>query len=177
MLASGAQAVLFGLFSEGESTEKPREAGTWAQKDLARIERPAFQLAYPKSWSLATAQADYDADRNFSIDAPGDSYVAIQTFEAQPGDDVSALLSNMIKAFDGPLVDTYSRSHFTQWGSFQGKGTHLKGKIMSMFPGGARVFIGTEGSFGLIIVEYYFSEEIKEVMPAFELIAQSFQLN
>lgn len=164
----------FGLFSD-EEPEEERSAGTWPPGSYTEVERRFFKFVYPSDWEIATYQDDYDADKNFTIDAPGDSCVKITTFETAAGDDADEIVENMIRSFDGPFVDTYSRSHFENWGHFVGKGIHLKGKVMSMFPGGCRIFVSTEGQVGIIIIEQYFSEEIQTVMPAFELIAQSFE--
>lgn len=166
--------AFFDIFTD-EEPDGPRESRQWGADEVATIERSQFSLVYPAAWTIATDQPDYDPDSNFTIDTTGDSYISIETFPGSADTDYEQILDNLTDAFDGPLVTTYSRSYFTTWGPHEGSGLHLKGKIMNLFPGGCRFFVTVQNGLGVICTEYYFSEDIEQVIPGFELIAQSFQ--
>jgi len=146
----------------------------WAQQ-LTTIDRPGFSLQYPASWQVATYQNDYNPDKLFTIDTDGQSTITIEVFESIDGINSDDLLFNAISVLDGPLVDTYSRSDMSQWGDLQGRGKHLKGKVMAMFPGGARIFFAQRNGKGVMITEIYYSEDLDTVMPGFETIGRSFE--
>ncbi len=147
----------------------------FAQDDTKTIDRPGFTMQYPADWVLADKQSDFDADRFFTIDTDGRSSITIEIFPAVEGQDPDDLLFNAIYVLDGPLVDTYSRSNFSKWGRLQGEGTHLKGKVMSLFPGGARIFFAQEGGKGIMITEIYYAEDVENgVAEGFEFIGNNF---
>lgn len=143
--------------------------------EVRKMERPGHVFYYPAAWHIASDQPDYDPDSNFTIDTEGRSSVTFEFFPVQPGENHAQLLSNAVYVLDGPLVDTFSRSPFTRWGKHEGSGMHLKGRVMGAFPGGARIFILTQGSRGVMITEIYYSEDLMEVMQAFEHIGDTFE--
>lgn len=140
------------------------------------IDRPGFTMQYPASWKIATHQNDYDPDRLFTIDTEGQSTITIELFESIAGRDTDDMLFNAMTVLDGPLVDTYSRSDLDNWGPHRGSGKHMKGKVMGMFPGGAIVFFTEENGKGVMITQIYFSEDLPDAMPGFELISNTFRL-
>lgn len=149
----------------------------WAPNEVVVLDRPAFSLQYPAGWKVATSQQDYDADRLFTIEiANGDSYITIKVFVPDPNADADDLIFSIQTTLDGPMIDTYSRETFENWGSFQGKGLHLKGKIAGFLPGGARIFVTTtDGQKGLLVTELYYSDDLEEAMPGFDLVRNSFK--
>lgn len=143
--------------------------------DVQTLDRPAFVMQLPATWKIATHQSDYDPDKLFTIDTDGQSTITLEVYDTVQGQDTDDLLFNAIYVLDGPLVDTYSRSNFGKWGNLAGNGTHLKGKVMSMFPGGARIFFYQHNGKGLMVTEIYYSEDLQDVMEGFELIGKTFQ--
>ncbi|WOO42843.1 hypothetical protein [Rubellicoccus peritrichatus] len=143
--------------------------------DVTVIDRPTFVMQMPATWKVADYQPDYDPDKLFTIDTEGQSTITLEVYETVQGQDTDDLLFNAIYVLDGPLVDTYSRSSFNKWGNLTGHGKHLKGKVMSMFPGGARIFFCQHNGRGLMVTEIYYSEDLQDVMEGFELIGKTFQ--
>lgn len=160
---------------EDDRQEAINQAGAWSASEVTSINRPGFSLQYPSHWKVATHQGDYNPDRLFTIETPGGSHVVIEIFNAPPGTNLSSLLADVLPALDGPAVETYSYGDFNAWGNFQGKGQHLKGKIMSIIPGGCRVFAALVPgkSQGLLITEFYLSEDLPDAMPGFDLISRT----
>ncbi|GHC04406.1 hypothetical protein [Cerasicoccus arenae] len=160
---------------EDDREEAIEDAGEWSESDLVTVNRPGFTLQYPKDWRLATNQADYKPDSLFTIETPGSSHIVIEIFDAAPGMDVSGAMDDVLQALDGPAVETYSYGSFETWGNYKGVGKHLKGKIMSMIPGGCRVFAavvpGTNK--GILITEFYMSEDLPVALPGYDLISRT----
>ncbi|WP_269541476.1 hypothetical protein [Cerasicoccus fimbriatus] len=160
---------------EDDRQDAIEEAGSWSPSDMASIDRPTFSLKYPKNWVIATHQPDYDPDRLFTIETDGSSHINIEIFQASPGMDVEKTMEDVLQALDGPAVNTYSYGDFDTWGPYSGVGKHLKGKIMNILPGGCRVFAavvpGTNR--GILITEFYMSDDLPSAMPGFELISQT----
>lgn len=160
---------------EDDREEAIEKAGEWKASEMATIDRPAFTLKYPSGWTIAKHQADYNPDRLFTIETPGSSHIAIEIFDLRPGMNVSETMRDVLQALDGPAVETYSYGDFETWGHYQGEGKHLKGKIMSLIPGGCRVFVAKipEKGKGLLITEFYMSDDLPEAHPGFDLISQT----
>lgn len=160
---------------EDDREEAIEEAGEWSESEMATIDRPGFKLKYPKDWTVAKHQPDYNPDRLFSIETPGSSHIQIEIFDAKPGMDVTQTMQDVLQALDGPAVETYSYGDFEEWGHFEGEGKHLKGKIMSIIPGGCRVFVTVipGKNKGLLVTEFYMSEDLPEAHPGFNLISQT----
>lgn len=160
---------------EDDRQEAIEEAGSWSQSDIATINRPTFVLSYPKDWTVASYQPDYDPDRLFTIETEGSSHINIEIFQASPGMDMEKTMEDVLQALDGPAVNTYSYGDFDTWGPYNGVGKHLKGKIMNILPGGCRVFAATVPGTnkGILITEFYMSDDLPNAMPGFELISQT----
>ncbi len=147
----------------------------WDPSEVAVLDRPGFSLRYPVGWKVATSQQDYDADRLFTIEvANADSYVTIKIFVPDADTDADDIMFSILTTLDGPMIDTYSRDSFDNWGSFKGEGVHLKGKIASFLPGGARIFVSTEGKKGILVTELYYSDDLETALPGFDLIRKTF---
>lgn len=160
---------------EDDRQEAIDDAGEWSASDLATIDRPGFTLKYPRDWKIATHQPDYNPDRLFTIETPGSSHIAIEIFDLNSNLNLSQTMADVIQALDGPAVETYSYGDFEQWGQYQGEGRHLKGKIMSILPGGCRVFVTSipgKGK-GLLVTEFYMSDDLPQAHPGFDLISQT----
>ncbi|WP_309381697.1 hypothetical protein [Cerasicoccus frondis] len=160
---------------EDDRQEVLEEAGSWSQSDLATINRPAFSLSYPKEWTIASHQADYDPDKLFTIETGGASHIMIEIFDANSEMDLENTMRNVLIALDGTAVNTYSEAKFDTWGKYTGQGKHLKGKVMNLFPGGLRVFatVIPGKNKGLLVTEFYMSDDLPNALPGFELISQT----
>ncbi len=138
------------------------------------LEKKTFSLQMPSTWKVDDKAEDYKPESYFTLASPLNSYV---TFDiSAPTPDLKAMMKNVLFALDGPAVETLSKSEFKQWGKYTGQGVHLKGKITGMFPGGVRVFATNTNGYSLLVTEFYFSDDLSDVQPGFELISKSFTL-
>ncbi len=168
---------LFGRFRSAEpKLEEERNLAAWRASDVAFMEGARFRFAYPKTWHLATEQPDYDPDRLVTVQTAGESFITIEVFDPKTRPDLSVILGNVRQTYDGVIVTTMSRTRFQSWGEVQGDGIHLVGKILGLYPGGCRIFVGTYEQIGMIVTEYYFSEELNEALQGYTLIGQTFSL-
>jgi len=178
-IQSAATVPLLPLAFFFDDPEDDREAAIaaarqWSPSEMATIDRPEFSLKYPSSWNIATHEGDYNPDKNFTIETDGQSHIVIQIYDIT-NRNLDEMIWNIISALDGPAIETYSYGDFDQWGTYQGKGKHLKGKVLGLIPGGARIFaakVPSKGK-GFLITEFYMSEDLSTAMPGFDLIGQS----
>ncbi|MEO0794112.1 MAG: hypothetical protein AAFX93_03065 [Verrucomicrobiota bacterium] len=164
---------------EDDREDAIEAAGDWSDSEVSTISRPGFSLKYPSNWKVASHQADYDPDRLFTIETPGQSHIVIEVFDVHGSVNLEQTMSGVLEALDGPAIDTYSYGDFESWGSFQGEGKHLKGKIMRIIPGGCRIFATTipgKGK-GLLVTEFYMSDDLPDALPGFDLISRTFVFN
>lgn len=160
---------------EDDRNDAVKDAGEWNNADLTTIDRPGFTLKYPRDWKLASKQSDFDPDRLFTIETPGSSHIVIEIFDVNGGMNVEKAMEDVLLALDGPAVDTYSYGDFETWGPYKGVGRHLKGKIMSIIPGGCRVFAAVipGKNKGLLITEFYMAEDLPTALPGYDVISQT----
>jgi hypothetical protein len=137
------------------------------------IDRPDFSMEYPAAWREDTAAVDYNADNNFTLNSPKNSYIQFKISDET--DDLSRLVNNTVKTVDGPAITTVSKENIYKWGPFPGEGVRLKGKILGSFPGGIVVFSFNKENHNVLIVEYYFSDELKDLLKDIQFISENFQ--
>jgi len=160
---------------EDDRQEAIDSAGAWSSHEIATIDRPEFRLNYPADWTIASYQSDYDPDRLFTIETTGQSHITIEIFDIT-NKSLEQTMADVLQALDGPAISTYSYGDFDYWGRYAGEGRHLKGKVLSIMPGGIRVFaakIPSRGK-GLLVTEFYMSEDLPSALPGFDLISQTF---
>jgi hypothetical protein len=94
------------------------------------IDRPAFTFQYPSNWKVDIADKDYDADHEFSVDSPGQSFVM---FQIMAGDvEPLASVTAMANAQTSKVMKGASLTSFTTWGTHTGAGILLRGKHLGM---------------------------------------------
>ncbi len=148
---------------------------TWDDDEITVVEHPVYTVAYPKTWQVAKDAEAGDKVITFMVGG-SDSYITIRLYEAGGGIDEHAMIASVLETLDGPLIETISRENFSTWGSYNGQGRHLKGMIAGFFPGGARIFTAVINEQGILITEVYYSEDLDEAMPGYDLVQQSFVL-
>ncbi|MBC2593579.1 hypothetical protein H5P28_04820 [Ruficoccus amylovorans] len=174
---AGTYAGISGLETLGSANQLALSVlqEDWSPNEIKKLDRPGFSLTYPADWTVATQQEDFDADRLFTIEvANADSYITIKIFVPDADTDADDIMFSILTTLDGPMIETYSRDSFEQWGNFKGQGRHLKGKIAGFLPGGARIFVSTDGPKGILVTELYYSDDLDKAMPGFDLIRKSF---
>jgi len=159
-----ARAVVGEVFS----SERPADVS-----NTTFLDRPGFSLEYPSNWSVDTAADDYDPNHCFSIDSPGSCFVGFIIFE--PAVDMAEAVESVASDYRTTLIKDPEESTFDSWGALTGTGVHLQGRIMSLAPGGARLFAATTESSTLVVYEVYYDEDLPMVGPAFELVRSSFR--
>lgn len=142
--------------------------------DPTAIDRPGFSMKYPAAWREDVDAADYNADNNFTLNSPKNSYIQFKISDKT--DDLSRLVNSTVKTVDGPAITTVSREDIYKWGPFPGEGVRLKGKILGSFPGGIVVFSFNVENHNVLIVEYYFSDELKDLLKDIQFISENFQM-
>ncbi len=138
------------------------------------VDRPAFTLKFPSNWKMDSAAKDYNADNNFTINSAHNSYIQFNL--SVKAADLQKVLDNAVFNLDGLAITTLSKSDFTQWGGYTGKGLHLKGKILDSYPGGIRVFVFNSGDHNVMVVELYYSNELSQVQGELDFIGQNFKM-
>ena len=161
-----ARQFFIGMF------EQEKEADIKKQKEIIR---PNFRVKYPTNWTIDTADEDYDPDRLFSIESPGNSLTMFIIFDAETSPKEN--IENQINAHVPKLLKNPERIPFTNWGQYIGEGIELKGKILGLYQGGVRIFSYSTKIKSFIIVEFSYEEDLKQVKPGLELIELTFILN
>jgi hypothetical protein len=165
-----AQFVVFSLLA-GLLTARSADAPTGAFKT---IDRTNFSLKYPSDWTEDTKAPDYKADSNFTLKSPDPKNTYVQFNIVDKSEDPDKVLKATLVSLDGPAITALSKSKITTWGQHQGAGMHLKGKILDSIPGGIKVFIFNSGNHNILVVEYYFSEELKDLQADLDFISNNF---
>jgi hypothetical protein len=142
--------------------------------DFKTIDRANFTLKYPTAWAEDTTAPDYKADSNFTIKSPDPKNTYVQFNIVDKSEDPEKVLKATMVSLDGPAITALSKDKITEWGQFKGSGMHLKGKILDSIPGGIKVFIFNSDHHNILVVEYYFSEELKDLQADLDYISQNF---
>jgi len=140
------------------------------------IDRGNFTLKYPTAWAEDTSAPDYKADSNFTIKSPDPKNTYVQFNIVDKSEDPDKVLKATMVSLDGPAITALSKDKITEWGQFKGSGMHLKGKILDSIPGGIKVFIFNSDHHNVLVVEYYFSEELKDLQADLDYISQNFAM-
>jgi hypothetical protein len=141
-------------------------------QNAAEITNECLSLQYPGNWRIDTADPDYDPDKYFDINAPGQGKVMVHVFPPRvtPQQGVDAMVQNLKK-----LVRNAKETPYESWGPHTGYGIELTGFIL--------VGSGRIRSFGLgnsqatvVIVELRYDEDEANNKAGYELISQTFRL-
>lgn len=146
--------------------------------DFKTIDRPDFSLKYPTGWTEDVQAKDYDANANFTLFSQKNS--SIQILILNKADDAKKVVDNAVKKIDNVQITTLSRANLNAWGPVQnpikGVGQHLKGKIVDSFPGGIKIFCFSSPKHNVLIIETYFSDDLKDVQADIDFIGRNFTM-
>ena len=140
------------------------------------IDRTNFVCKYPVAWHEGTEDADYKADSYFTLKSPNKANTYVQFSISDKAEDPQKLIDNLRSDFDGPAITTLSTSKLTEWGNHKGTGIYLKGKILDDFPGGIKLFVFNSDKHNVIVIEYYFASELKNLQADLDFISHNFTL-
>lgn len=136
------------------------------------LARPTFALKYPGNWKIDSTDEDYDQDHSFRVESPGSSFVSFMIFDAatDPADNVDA----QIAGYAANLIRNPTRTDFGTWGSFQGSGALLRGKLLGFLPAYIRLFSAAVDERSFVVIEFCYDEDARMVEPGLRLIESSF---
>jgi hypothetical protein len=152
--------------------KQPPDAITGVVYD--KVAGASFSLQYPDTWQPDKGAKDFDPNTNFTLVSPKNSYVQITI--SPKTSDPAKIVSETVKKLDGPAITTLTRTKIEEWGKHEGQGLHLKGKIVGSFPGGIKIFVFSSAHFNILVIEYYFSDELKDVQDDFDSISENFKM-
>ncbi len=148
-------------------------SGTAIAQETKKIDREKFSLQYPATWAIATEDEDYDPDALFSIDAPDEeNFVMFFFFDMEI--DADEMIDLQVEAFTAELLKNPTNTSFTSWGGLKGKGAHLKGEFLGMFPGNIRIFVHATENRSMLVVEQYYDTNADEIRKKLKVISDSF---
>lgn len=146
--------------------------------EFKTVDQPDFIFKYPVSWTVDTQAKDYDANSNFTLFSQKNS--SVQILILNKADDPKKVVDNAVKKIDNVQITTLSRANLTTWGPMQnplkGVGQHLKGKIVDSFPGGIKVFCFSSPKHNVLVIETYFSDDLKDVQADIDFIGRYFEM-
>jgi hypothetical protein len=147
-----------------------------AASDFKVIDRTNFTLKYPTAWKEATDDPDYKPEYNFTLNAPDkkQSYVSFNIVDK--AQDTTKLLASTIEGLDGYAINALTKTKIDEWGQFKGTGMHLKGKILDTYPGGIKIFIFNSDHHNIMVIEYYWAEELKDLQADIDYIQNNFTM-
>lgn len=150
------------------ATEEPADVA-----QPRRIARPAFALQHPANWKVDTAMKDYSPDHYFVIESPGSTYTTFILFDMET--DPAENIEDEVKA-QAKTIKNAVRTKFNRWGRYSGRGVELKGRVMGINKGGARIFSHSSKNKSFIVVEQYYDDDFAQAGPGLKLIESSFRL-
>ena len=142
-----------------------------------QADRPhKFHPQIPPAWKEATDDPDYKAESHFTINGPDkmNSYVSFDIVDKT--EDTTKLLASTIESLDGYAINALTKTKIEEWGQFKGTGMHLKGKILDAYPGGIKVFIFNSDHHNIMVIEYYWAEELKDLQADIDYIQNNFTM-
>jgi len=138
------------------------------------LDRANYTLTYPATWKEDKNARDYKPDTNITLDSPKNSYIQFRILDKT--ETPEKLLSMAVNSLDGPAINSVTRTKLTEWGSYKGEGVDMKGNILDSFPGGIIVFVFSTKSHSVLVEEYYFSDELRDILKPIQDIRKSFQI-
>jgi hypothetical protein len=138
------------------------------------IDRTTYSMKFPSNWKEDTAAKDYNANNNFTLNSAHNSYIQFNI--STKTSDTQKVLDNAVFNLDGLAITTLSKSPIDEWGGYKGVGIHLKGKILDTYPGGIRVFDFNTAHYNVLVVEFYYSQELDTVQGEMDFIDQNFHV-
>jgi hypothetical protein len=170
LAAAAILAILAGIEGGGATTAAAQDTGA----EATTLDRDDFTLKYPSTWKEDEHARDYKPDSNFTLNSPKNSYVQFRILDKTESPD--KLLSMAVNSLDGPAINSLSKTRLTEWGNYKGEGMDMKGNILDSFPGGIIVFVFATKNHNVLIEEYYFSDELRDILGDIRIISNSFQV-
>jgi len=170
LAAAAILAILAGVATGLGETPGAQDNGT----EPTTLDRADFTLKYPSNWKEDQHARDYKPDSNFTLNSPKNSYVQFRIMDKT--ETPEKLLSIAVNSLDGPAINSLSKTRLTEWGIYKGEGVDMKGNILDSFPGGIIVFVFSTKNHNVLVEEYYFSDELRDILGDIRIISNSFQV-
>jgi hypothetical protein len=143
---------------------------------IKTIDRDSFSLIYPDSWTIDKTDEDYDPDALFSLDASKADGASMMFMIFSLPLDADEMLNEQVKTMTKALVkNPTSITDFDTWGNLKGKGKIIKGKLMGIFKGHIKLFMYTDDSKSMLVMEQLYDADVEKVAADFLSIANSFK--
>lgn len=151
-------------------------ATTSYSQTLKTINRDSFSLKYPDTWAIDKTDEDYDPDALFSLDSEKEEGASVMFMIFSLPLDAEDMLDQQVKAMTKGLIkNPTSITDFDTWGNLKGKGKIIKGKLMGIFKGQIRLFMYTDESKSMLVMEQFYDADAEKVAANFVSIANSFK--
>ena len=151
-------------------------ATTSYSQTLKTINRDSFSLKYPDTWAIDKTDEDYDPDALFSLDSEKEEGASVMFMIFSLPLDADDMLNEQVKSMTKALVkNPTSITDFDTWGNLKGKGKIIKGKLMGIFKGQIRLFMYTDESKSMLVMEQFYDADAEKVAANFVSIANSFK--
>jgi hypothetical protein len=149
---------------------QPIGAGRRATRPFVR---DAFRFEYPSGWEVDEKDKDYDPDHDFAIEAPGKSMIMFVIHQAE--NDLDKVMTVRVETHSKNLLGS-SKSEFTKWGKYEGRGVQLRGKYQGVTKTTVRLFAFHAFGKTFSITEYTPDDEAAGCATGFKMIADSFEV-
>ncbi|HTB62210.1 MAG TPA: hypothetical protein VK737_01370 [Opitutales bacterium] len=175
-LTHGRSLATMGLCATVAWLASARAADAPAASEFKVIDRTNFACKYPTAWKEATDDPDYKAESHFTLNGPDktNSYVSFDIVDKTT--DPIQLLASTITSLDGTAITALDKTKIEEWGQYKGSGIHMKGKILGEYPGGIKVFIFNSDHHNIMVIEYYWADELKDLTADIEFIQNNFTM-
>lgn len=139
------------------------------------LDRPAFSLRYPDSWTIDSSSKLYDIDGHFTLHSGVESGL-VTFFIYNIHKDEEETLQRHIKAQLEETMKNGTVSYFTTWGNYEGHGAVIRGKLQGIWKAEIKIFIYSSKNDSFLITSIYTDSYRDDVLPGLKEIESSFKL-
>lgn len=137
------------------------------------ISRKHFSAGFPGNWFEDKKLPYYEAEHFLSFNSPGGSWVMLQIYDVPT--DPAVNVEQHAKE-ESVSLKQITKTPFSKWGQYTGKGMELKGKSMGYYPARVRIFSYSSEKKSFVVLEQHYNEDEKQTGPGFALVEKMFRL-
>lgn len=137
------------------------------------ISRKHFVAKFPANWVEDTEMEYYEPEHYFLVNSPGGNWIQLEVLDyaTDPAVNVQEYERTEVIA-----LKEVTKTTFTRWGQYTGKGIELKGKRGGFYPVRVRIFSYSSKAKSFTIFEHHSDEDEELIKPGFDLVEKTFQL-
>ncbi|MBW3624641.1 MAG: hypothetical protein KY468_14645 [Armatimonadetes bacterium] len=178
LMLGGFAGFITGVASTKFGQEMLEGMVSWEQranvKDAKTYTSKTLTFRYPGNWKLETQDPDFHAEYYIPLETPGGAAVYFTLHNGKS--DVKEYVEEHANTYVQSLVTDPKRRRIRRWGSYEGYGVEIRGRIRHINRGGVTIFSHSGETRTLFVTEIYYDDDLAKVKPGFELIRQTFQL-